>query len=74
MASIGKAALAWAISCALLVIAILVVGDAARTEALEAWLARLTLVLAVWSLWPITYTLWPAKPKASTGTSRRSST
>jgi len=27
---------------------------------------RLTMVLAIWSLWPITYTLWPAKPKAAT--------
>ena len=59
----GKAALAWVISCSLLAVAIAVVGDAERTAALEAWLVRLTMVLAIWSLWPITYTLWPSKPK-----------
>jgi hypothetical protein len=59
----GKAALAWAISCGLLVTAIAIVGDADRTEGLQGWIARLTLVLAIWSLWPITHTLWPAKPK-----------
>jgi len=58
----GKAALAWAISVGLLLAAIAVVGDADRTEALEGWIARLTLVLAIWSLWPITHTLWPGKP------------
>jgi hypothetical protein len=56
----GKAALAWAIATGLLLAAIAVVGDAERTEALEAWIGRLTLVLAVWSLWPITHTVWPA--------------
>jgi hypothetical protein len=56
----GKAALAWAIAVGLLLVAIAVVGDADRTEALEGWIPRLTLVLAVWSLWPITHTLWPA--------------
>jgi hypothetical protein len=60
---LGKASLAWAISCALLAAAILAVGSAERTEALEAWILRLTIVLAFWSLWPITYTIWPAKPK-----------
>jgi hypothetical protein len=57
----GKAAIAWTVSVALLAAAILLVGDAARTEALEAWIMRLTAVLAIWSLWPVTYTLWPAK-------------
>ncbi len=57
----GKAAVAWAISCGLLAAAILVVGDAERTEALEDWVGRLTLTLAIWSLWPITHTLWPAR-------------
>jgi hypothetical protein len=59
----GKAALAWAISCGLLVAAIVIVGDAERTEGLQGWIARLTIVLAIWSLWPITHTIWPAKPK-----------
>jgi hypothetical protein len=56
----GKALVAWAISCTLLAGAIAVVGDANRTEELEGWIARLSAVLAIWSLWPITYTLWPA--------------
>ncbi len=56
----GKALLAWAISCGLLLLAIALVGDAERTGALQAWITRLTLVVAVWSLWPITCTLWPA--------------
>jgi hypothetical protein len=60
----GKALVAWAISCGLLLAAIAFVGDADRTEALQAWIARLTVVVAIWSLWPITHTLWPARPKA----------
>jgi hypothetical protein len=59
----GKAVIAWAVSCGLLIAAVVIVGDPGRTEALEAWILRLTVVLAIWSLWPITYTLWPAKPK-----------
>lgn len=60
----GKAVVAWAVSCGLLVTAIAVVGEGDRTQALSEWLLRLTIVLAIWSLWPITYTVWPAKPKA----------
>jgi hypothetical protein len=59
----GKAAVATAIGCALLLAMIALVGDADRTEALTGWTARLGLVLAVWSLWPITHTLWPSRPK-----------
>lgn len=58
----AKAALAWAVSCGLLLAAIAIVGDAERTEALEGWIVRLTLVLGIWALWPITHTLWPSKP------------
>ena len=58
----GKAALAWAISVGLLLAAIAIVGDAERTEALLGWIARLSGILAIWSLWPITHTLWPGKP------------
>jgi hypothetical protein len=58
----GKAALAWGISVGLLLAGIALVGDADRTEGLQAWIARLTIVLAIWSLWPIGYTLRPAKP------------
>lgn len=60
----AKAALAWAIACGLLLVAIAVVGDAARTAQLEGWIARLTLVLAIWAIWPVSHTLWPSKPKA----------
>jgi hypothetical protein len=59
----GKAALAWAISGALLLGGIALVGDPARTAALGEWLGRLTIVLAIWALWPIGYTLWPGKPQ-----------
>ncbi|MEU5988974.1 hypothetical protein ABZ806_08355 [Spirillospora sp. NPDC047418] len=59
----GKAALATAVACALLLAMIVLVDDPDRTRALTAWLGRLGTVLAVWSLWPITHTLWPAKPK-----------
>jgi hypothetical protein len=58
----GKALLAWAIASALLAAAIAIVGDADRTQELQGWLVRLTLVLAIWSLWPITHTLWPSNP------------
>jgi hypothetical protein len=60
----GKAALAWAVSCGMLGAAILIVGDADRTEALEGWIARLTMILAIWSLWPITHTIWPSRQSA----------
>jgi hypothetical protein len=60
----GKAAIAWAVSCALLLAAIAIVGDANRTEALEGWIARLSMILAIWSLWPITHTIWPSRQSA----------
>ncbi|GAA1861587.1 hypothetical protein [Actinomadura bangladeshensis] len=59
----GKAALATAIACALLLTTIVLVGDPDRTRALTAWAARLGTVLAIWAIWPISHTLWPAKPK-----------
>ena len=59
----AKAALAWAIASGLILAAIAIVGDPDRTAELEGWLARLTMILGIWSLWPITYTLWPAKPR-----------
>ena len=51
----GKAALAWTIGVGLLGVAIAVIGDAERTEALAGWIVRLTGVLAIWSLWPLSY-------------------
>jgi hypothetical protein len=53
----GKAAIAWAISSSLLLAAILIVGDAERTEALQGWIVRLSIILAIWSMWPISHTL-----------------
>ncbi|MFI0453584.1 hypothetical protein [Actinomadura sp. 6N118] len=63
----GKCFIAWAIGCGVLLAMISMVGDADRTEALYGWMGRLTMVLAIWSLWPITHTLWPAKPKPGEG-------
>jgi hypothetical protein len=62
----GKAAVATALACGLLLAMIALVGDADRTRALTGWPARLGTVLAIWSLWPITTTLWPPKPKNPT--------
>lgn len=59
----GKAVVAWVIACALLLAAIAMVDDAERTAALTGWIVRLTGVVAIWSLWPISYTIWPAKAK-----------
>jgi hypothetical protein len=57
----GKALIAWAVSCGLLAAAIAIVGDAARTEELLGWIVRLTMIVGIWALWPITHTLWPSK-------------
>lgn len=59
----GKAALATAIACGILLAMIVLVDDPARTGALTAWLGRLGAVLAIWAIWPVSHTLWPAKPK-----------
>ncbi len=65
-----KAVLAWSISSTLLATAILVVGDAARTAELQGWLVRLGVVLAIWSLWPITLSIWPARPRPERAATR----
>ncbi|NMM86631.1 hypothetical protein B2J88_20045 [Rhodococcus sp. SRB_17] len=59
----GKAALAWAISCGLLTVAIFLVDDAGRTEALEGWISNLTLVLGIWAVVALSYTLFPKREK-----------
>ncbi|XVQ07840.1 hypothetical protein ACQP1W_35415 [Spirillospora sp. CA-255316] len=59
----GKATLATAIACGVLLSMIVMVDEPSRTEALLGWTMRLAMVLAIWSLWPITHTLWPATPK-----------
>ncbi|WP_320669914.1 hypothetical protein [Patulibacter defluvii] len=55
----ARAALAWAISCGLLLLAIALVADGDRTAALLGWIQRLSLVLAIWAIWPISYTIRP---------------
>jgi hypothetical protein len=57
----GKAVVAWAVSCGLLLAAIAIVGDADRTDALLGWIARLTMILGIWAIWPISHTLWPSR-------------
>lgn len=59
----GRAATAWAVSCALLGAAIAIVGDAERTASLQGWIARLSMILAIWALFPISATLWPPRPR-----------
>ena len=59
----GKTVVAWAISCALLLAGILWVGDADRTAALQEWLYRLTIVLGICAIWPVSYTLFPSRSK-----------
>jgi hypothetical protein len=59
-----KALLAWGVSCALLLGGLFLVGDIERGAALLGWIARLTFVLLIWLIWPVSYTLWPSKPKA----------
>jgi hypothetical protein len=44
-----------------LLAAIAIVGDAERTEALQRWIVQLSIVVGIWSLWPITHTLWPSR-------------
>lgn len=64
----GKAVLAWAIACGLLLAAILFVGDADRTEQLRAWITGLSLVLAIWLVgWPLPATIWPKRAPLPTG-------
>lgn len=60
----GKAGLAVGIAAVLLLAAIVMVGDPDRTEALRWWLVRLGMVLAIWAIWPVSHTLWPARPPA----------
>jgi len=59
----GKATLAWAVACGLLLAGITLVGDPTRTAALGQWIEQLSFVLAIWALFPIWYTIWPGKPE-----------
>lgn len=57
----GKGMLAWAIACALLGAAILLVGDAERTAELRDWIARLSVVMLIWLAFPVFATVFPPK-------------
>ena len=60
----GRAVLAAAISAALLLGAVLLVGDRADTAPLLGWLWRLGLVLIVWLLgWPVPETVRRRSPR-----------
>lgn len=59
----GKAMLAWAIACALLGVAILLVGDPGRTAELAAWIGRLSVVVVIWLIFPVWATLFPGRPR-----------
>lgn len=61
----GKATVAWAIACGLLLAAIAMVGEPARTEALSDWIRTLSVVLGVWGLITLSYTVFPARERTS---------
>jgi hypothetical protein len=51
----GKAVGAWAIACALLGLAVLLVDDAERTAELVGWIQRLTAAVVIWF---VAFPLW----------------
>ena len=55
----GKAILAGAISAAVLLACIALVGDASRTQELAGWFPRIGLVLGIWGIIALSYTVWP---------------
>jgi hypothetical protein len=62
----GRAVLAAAISAALLLGAVLLVGDRADTAPLLGWLWRLGLVLGIWLLgWPVPETVRRRRPEGT---------
>jgi hypothetical protein len=54
----GLAVLAWVASCALLVAAIALVGEGDTAE-LRSWIPRLSVVLGIWFLIALSYTVFP---------------
>ncbi len=56
-----RATVAWLVSCLLLVAGAVYVGDLGRGGALLAWAARLTLVLVIWLIFPVSYQIWPRR-------------
>lgn len=60
-AEFAKAILAGAISAAVLLACIALVNDPARTQELTAWFPRIGLVLGIWAITPVSYTIWPKR-------------
>ncbi|MFD6512874.1 hypothetical protein [Rhodococcus sp. NPDC060176] len=61
----GKAAIAWAVACGLLGAAIFLVDDPTRTGALDGWISKLTVVLAIWGAIALSYTVFPKREKVT---------
>lgn len=61
----GKAAIAWAVACGLLGAAIFLVDDPTRTGALDGWISKLTVVLAIWGAIALSYTVLPKREKVT---------
>lgn len=59
----GLAAVAWLVSCALLLGAIALVGDG-DTSQLQGWIGRLSVVLGIWFIVALTYTVFPKQAPA----------
>lgn len=57
-----KALLAWAVSCVPLLAGVPLAGGFTRAAPLLAWMARVTLVLLIWLIWPVSYSIWPGRP------------
>ncbi|HSH34211.1 MAG TPA: hypothetical protein VLB31_11365, partial [Actinomycetota bacterium] len=55
--------LAWSVGAALIGVAVLLVGDLARTEAMWQLLGVWTVVLAIDFVVSVSYTLWPRPPR-----------
>src|SRR5262249_37119072 len=53
--------LAWSVGSALLLLAIAVVGDTGRTEALLGTIGAWAAILTIDFLWSFSYTLWPRR-------------
>ncbi|MFC0004895.1 hypothetical protein [Micromonospora siamensis] len=63
----GKGMAGAAVACALLLAAVLLVGDPERTRELESWIGRLGVVMAGWLVfWPVAYTVFPKRAPRGT--------
>ena len=67
----AKGLAGWAVACGLLLAAILLVDDPARTAALNGWIGRLTWVMVIWLVfWPLMETVFPSGGRASRASRR----